>query len=215
MGVHYLPKLQRPGCLLHKLLPYAYSALLCKNAVFCSSRSWNCRKNSVWSVFEASLVGRKNPCCPVGGLKELLGRTLGNYVLTTEVLQTVLCDCESVINSRPLTYLSENSDDLVPLSPVMFLVENRNLDVADIDYRDTVNLRKRGNFEKHWAKVIWLIPGKDGKIRTVELKTRTGTMLRPIQRVYPLEVQLIETLDDPLNDCTFINPISVISSDML
>ncbi|GFT33084.1 hypothetical protein TNCV_4368061 [Trichonephila clavipes] len=27
MGVHYLPKLQRPGCLLHKLLPYAYSAL--------------------------------------------------------------------------------------------------------------------------------------------------------------------------------------------
>ncbi|GFX45972.1 hypothetical protein TNCV_2163471 [Trichonephila clavipes] len=28
MGVHYLPKLQRPGCLLHKLLPYAYSALL-------------------------------------------------------------------------------------------------------------------------------------------------------------------------------------------
>ncbi|GFU40115.1 hypothetical protein TNCV_3767801 [Trichonephila clavipes] len=27
MGVHYLPKLQRPGCLLHKLQPYAYSAL--------------------------------------------------------------------------------------------------------------------------------------------------------------------------------------------
>ncbi|GFW36900.1 uncharacterized protein TNCV_4349411 [Trichonephila clavipes] len=25
-------------------------------------------KNSLWSVFEASLVGRKNPCCPVGGL---------------------------------------------------------------------------------------------------------------------------------------------------
>ncbi|GFW26029.1 hypothetical protein TNCV_3317011 [Trichonephila clavipes] len=24
MGVHYLPKLQRPGCLLHKLLPYAH-----------------------------------------------------------------------------------------------------------------------------------------------------------------------------------------------
>ncbi|GFX13317.1 hypothetical protein TNCV_2907401 [Trichonephila clavipes] len=28
MGVHYLPKLQRPVCLLRKLLPYAYSALL-------------------------------------------------------------------------------------------------------------------------------------------------------------------------------------------
>ncbi|GFW74113.1 integrase catalytic domain-containing protein [Trichonephila clavipes] len=197
-------------------------------------------------------------------LKELLRRTLGNAILTTEELQTVLCDCESVINSRPLTYLSENSDDLVPLFPAMFLVENRNLDVPDIDYRDTVNLRKRVRYRQkllndlrhrfrkeylglliqnknkkgplsevrlgeivligddikkrmHWplAKVIWLIPGKDGKIRTVELKTRTGTMLRPIQRVYPLEVQSTETLNDPLNNCTITNPISSISSDNL
>ncbi|GFX74913.1 integrase catalytic domain-containing protein [Trichonephila clavipes] len=81
-------------------------------------------------------------------LKELLRRTLGNAILTTEELQTVLCDCESVINSRPLTYLSETSDDLVPLSPAMFLVENRNLDVPDIDYRDTVNLRKRVRYRQ-------------------------------------------------------------------
>ncbi|GFY48527.1 hypothetical protein TNIN_370101 [Trichonephila inaurata madagascariensis] len=54
----------------------------------------------------------------------------------------------------------------------------------------------------------------DGKIRTVELKTRTGTMLRPFQRVYPLEVQSTEPPDNPLNDCTFTNPISSISSDM-
>ncbi|GFY11773.1 putative RNA-directed DNA polymerase from transposon X-element [Trichonephila clavipes] len=197
-------------------------------------------------------------------LKELLRMTLGNAILTTEELQTVLCDCESVINSRPLTYLSENSEDLVPLSPAMFLVENRNLDVPDIDYRDTVNLRKRVRYRQkllndlrhrfrkeylglliqnknkkgplsevrlgeivligddikkrmHWplAKVIRLIPGKDGKIRTVELKTRTGTLLRPIQRVYPLEVQSTETPNDPLNDCTITNPISSISSDNL
>ncbi|GFX84171.1 integrase catalytic domain-containing protein [Trichonephila clavipes] len=197
-------------------------------------------------------------------LKELLRRTLGNAILTTEELQTVLCDCESVINSSPLTYLSENSDDLVPLSPAMFLVENRNLDVPDIDYRNTVNLRKRvryrqkllndlrHRFRKEYlglliqnknkkgplsevrlgeivligddikkrmhgplAKVFRLIPGKDGKIRTVELKTRTGTMLRPIQRVYPLEVQSTETPNDPLNDCTITNPISSISSDNL
>ncbi|GFY45637.1 putative RNA-directed DNA polymerase from transposon X-element [Trichonephila inaurata madagascariensis] len=69
----------------------------------------------------------------------------------------------------------------------------------------------------HWplAKVIRLLPGKDGKIRIVELKTRTGTMLRPIQRVYYLEGQSTEPPDDPLNDCTFTNPISSISSDML
>ncbi|GFT65477.1 putative RNA-directed DNA polymerase from transposon X-element [Trichonephila clavipes] len=146
----------------------------------------------------------------------------------------------------------------------MFLVENRNLDVPDIDYRDTVNLRKRVRYRQkllndlrhrfrkeylslliqnknkkgplsevrlgeivligddikkrmHWplAKVIRPIPGKDGKIRTVELKTRTGTMLRPIQQVYPFEVQSTETPNDPLNDCTITNPISSISSDNL
>ncbi|GFX01846.1 hypothetical protein TNCV_370351 [Trichonephila clavipes] len=40
-------------------------------------------------------------------------------------------------------------------------------------------------------------------------------MLRPIQRVYPLEVQSTETPNDPLNDCTITNPISSISSDNL
>ncbi|GFW68570.1 integrase catalytic domain-containing protein [Trichonephila clavipes] len=155
-------------------------------------------------------------------LKELLRRTLGDAVHTIEELQTVLCDCESVINSRTLTYLSENSDDLVPPSLAMFLVENRNLDVPDIDYRDTVNLRKRVHtLSELWLgeivlisddikkrKIIRLIPGKDGKIRTVELNTRTGTMLRPIQRIHPLEMQTTETPKDPLNDCTFTNPIS-------
>ncbi|GFX15075.1 hypothetical protein TNCV_4898421 [Trichonephila clavipes] len=69
----------------------------------------------------------------------------------------------------------------------------------------------------HWplAKVIGLISGKYGQIRTGDLKTRTGTMLQPTQRVYPLKVQSTEPPEDPLNDRTFTNPISFISSDML
>ncbi|GFS30481.1 uncharacterized protein NPIL_49611 [Nephila pilipes] len=38
------------------------------------------------------------------------------------------------------------------------------------------------------AKIIELIKGSDGKIRTVKLKTQHGTVLRPIQRIYPLEI---------------------------
>ncbi|XP_035222684.1 uncharacterized protein LOC118195468 [Stegodyphus dumicola] len=195
-------------------------------------------------------------------VKELLRRTLGNAVLTTEELYTVLCDCESIINSRPLTYVSENPDDLIPLSPAMFLIENRSLDVPDVDLCDSKGLRKRARhrqkllndlrhrFRKeylgllfqnkkdpsselrlgeivligddikkrmHWplAKVIRLIPGKDDKVRTVELKTRAGTLLRPIQRVFPLEVQLTDKPTDPINDNSFTNPISSISSDEL
>ncbi|GFT78790.1 uncharacterized protein NPIL_564031 [Nephila pilipes] len=40
--------------------------------------------------------------------------------------------------------------------------------------------------------------GRDGKIRTVELKTQYGTVLRPIQRIYPLEIYSKESVDREL-----------------
>ncbi|GFQ85554.1 hypothetical protein TNCT_444511, partial [Trichonephila clavata] len=33
-----------------------------------------------------------------------------------------------------------------------------------------------------------LFPGRDGRTRLVKLKTGKGTLLRPVQRLYPLEV---------------------------
>ncbi|GFQ98711.1 integrase catalytic domain-containing protein [Trichonephila clavata] len=38
------------------------------------------------------------------------------------------------------------------------------------------------------ARVIKLIPGKDGLVRTVKLRTQSCTLIRPMQRVFPLEV---------------------------
>ncbi|GFU32230.1 uncharacterized protein NPIL_75931 [Nephila pilipes] len=48
------------------------------------------------------------------------------------------------------------------------------------------------------AKIIELIPGRNGKIRTVKLKTQHGTVLRPIQRIYPLEIYSKESVDGEL-----------------
>ncbi|GFW67942.1 hypothetical protein TNCV_3872711 [Trichonephila clavipes] len=42
------------------------------------------------------------------------------------------------------------------------------------------------------ARIIELIPGRDGKIRTVKHKTQHGTVLRLVQRVYPLETRANE-----------------------
>jgi hypothetical protein len=39
------------------------------------------------------------------------------------------------------------------------------------------------------AVVEELAPGRDGEARLVKLKTASGVLLRPIQRVYPLELQ--------------------------
>ncbi|XP_035208130.1 uncharacterized protein LOC118182845 [Stegodyphus dumicola] len=48
------------------------------------------------------------------------------------------------------------------------------------------------------GKIITLIPGNDGVVRLVKLRTKSGEILRPIQRIYPLEVHL---QTDNIGDC--------------
>ena len=56
---------------------------------------------------------------------------------------TVLCDCEVVINSKPTTFMSDNTQDLVPLSPSMFLQEIREISVPDFDRIERQKLDKK------------------------------------------------------------------------
>ncbi|GFT83607.1 DUF5641 domain-containing protein, partial [Nephila pilipes] len=59
------------------------------------------------------------------------------------------------------------------------------------------DLRQR--FRKAYlTKIIELIPGRDGEIRTVRLKTQHGSVIRPVQRIFPLEIQAIANNDKEL-----------------
>ncbi|GIY60978.1 reverse transcriptase [Caerostris extrusa] len=68
-------------------------------------------------------------CCLVGGwweqlirsVKSLPLRILGRSLVNLEELLTILCDVEASINSHPLTYISDDSDELIPLTPSLFL----------------------------------------------------------------------------------------------
>lgn len=179
----------------------------------------------------------------IGLLKNVLRKVLGKACLDEEELATILCDAESLINSRPLTYLSEDPEDLVALSPLMFLQEIKEVGVPDLDIMDSKKLEKRfvyrtkirqdlrnrfrneylgllkdyskvrkessikegdvvligdtDNKRMNWplAKVEKTYPGKDGRVRVVQVKTRFGTFIRPIQRLYPLEVGISDTHD--------------------
>ncbi|KAG7313182.1 hypothetical protein JYU34_000276 [Plutella xylostella] len=75
-------------------------------------------------------------------VKQLLRRNLGKSTLTLVELQTVLCDVENIINSRPLTYVNE-VDGWQPLTPAHFLRTIPSGEVPDIDHIDAKSLNIR------------------------------------------------------------------------
>ena len=134
-----------------------------------------------------------------------------------------------------MTVVTEDSTDLIPLTPAMFLrglksgtfPETQQLSTdLQREYQKRQSLQKelttrfRNEYlsllvqrakershkrpqvgdvvlvgaddqrRLHWpmAKIIELIPGRDGTVRVAKVKTQHGTLLRPLQRLYPLEV---------------------------
>ncbi|UYV73046.1 hypothetical protein LAZ67_10001662, partial [Cordylochernes scorpioides] len=83
--------------------------------------------------------------CGAQTLRSLLRRLLGKRVVNYEEMVTILENCERVINARPLTYIAEDNDDLVPSTPVMFLREPRT--EGEIDLNEF-----RCNFGKSYEK---------------------------------------------------------------
>ncbi|GFT08812.1 integrase catalytic domain-containing protein [Trichonephila clavipes] len=80
---------------------------------------------SWWGGFRERLIGL---------VKRTLRKTLGKTSLNHEELYTVLRDCESLINSMPLTYVTDDVEDLEPLTPAMFLQDIREVDANEGSY---------------------------------------------------------------------------------
>lgn len=168
-------------------------------------------------------------------IKDVLKRTLGRAALTIDELQTVLCEIEAVVNSRPLVYLSEE-DQVIPLTPALFLQDLQDVYLPDVSCDDNAKLRNRIRYRREvaanlrlrfrdeylsqlkmmksksqasarlrkgdvilvsddskkrvmWplARVVEVYPGKDGVVRYAKVKTAKGFLVRPIQRLIPLE----------------------------
>ncbi|XP_021959323.1 uncharacterized protein LOC110855215 [Folsomia candida] len=172
----------------------------------------------------------------VRNVKDLLKRMLGSRRLDYDQLQSCVCSVEAVVNGRPLTYVTENGGDLVPLTPAMFLQEIKSSAFPEAELLSGDELRKksrgivvlreelRSRFRKEYlsllvqksserkledlrvgdvvlvgadgkkrldwpmAKIVEFLPGKDGKVRLARVKTLNGIGIRPLQRLYPLEV---------------------------
>ncbi|GFS71526.1 DUF5641 domain-containing protein, partial [Nephila pilipes] len=118
---------------------------------------------------------------------------------------TILCDWEQIINSRPITYVLEVNRDPAQLTPMMFLQELPSsgiFDIDSVDYkllsrREKYRQRIRDNLRNRFrTKIIDIFNGRDNVVRLAKVKTDNGIFLRPIQRLFPLEISQSE--DDPL-----------------
>ncbi|CAK1589478.1 unnamed protein product [Parnassius mnemosyne] len=97
----------------------------------------------------------------VKSIKYHLRRILGNCNLTYEELNTVLVQIEGVLNSRPLTPLSTDPDDLLPLTPGHFLIGRPITSLPSQNYEEVPSSRLsryqriqqlRQHFSRRWSK---------------------------------------------------------------
>ncbi|OXA48910.1 uncharacterized protein LOC110854898 [Folsomia candida] len=82
-------------------------------------------------------------------VKDLLRRMLGNSRVDYQQLESCICSVESVVNARPLTFVTEDPEDLIPLTPAMFLQDNQetNFPEAELLEGDMLRMKSKGMLE--------------------------------------------------------------------
>ena len=92
----------------------------------------------------------------IGIIKRILLAILPNTVkLTDEILETVFCEAESIVNSRPLTKVSDDPRDCKPLTPndLLLLRSNNAAPPGKFDKSDMYHRRWR--HVQHLANQFW------------------------------------------------------------
>lgn len=92
----------------------------------------------------------------VKSAKHHLRRVVGNNTLTFEELSTVLAQIEACLNSRPISQISSNAADPIPLTPGHFLVGEPPVLVPDHNYEEAnVGLLKRWQITQRMVQHFW------------------------------------------------------------
>ncbi|GFU64945.1 reverse transcriptase domain-containing protein [Trichonephila clavipes] len=87
--------------------------------------------------------------------KQLLIKTMKSAVLNFEELVTLVTQTEACLNSRPLTPLSNNPQDLQPLAPGHFLVGALMASFPEEVPSQKACLKKRWNLIQHLRSQFW------------------------------------------------------------
>jgi transposase InsO family protein len=116
-----------------------------------------CTKQNIEWIFNT-------PCSPHKGgvferivktIKRVLVAVLENVRLNDEILNTVLCEVESLVNSRPITKVSEDACDPEALSPNHLLILNGGPAPIPGVFHDSDRYRKRWRHVQHVVDTFW------------------------------------------------------------
>lgn len=92
----------------------------------------------------------------IRSIRKIMNATLREQSLDEEGLQTFFCECEAILNSRPITTPSNDINDLEALTPqhLLLLKTNPNLPPGVFDEHDTY-ARKRWRQVQYMSDLFW------------------------------------------------------------
>jgi len=172
----------------------------------------------------------------ISTVRKVLNSTMKDQVLNDEQLDTLFCEAESVVNSRPITPVSSDHKDNEPLTPNHLLTLRagqkgppgkfskndiygkrwRHVQhLADYFWRrwvreylpilqlrqkwlepkpnlqvnDIVLIMDENSPRRAWplARIIRVFTGRDGLVRSAQVKTRWSVLTRPVHKLCVLE----------------------------
>ena len=215
-------------------------------------QDWNC-KRIIEYFQQQEIVWKFNPPAAshwggvwerqIRSVRKVLGSLLKEQNLDDEGLYTIMCQAESIVNSRPLTAISDDPNDFTALTPNQLLtLRSEPLMPFGVFAKEDNYCRKRwrqvqyiaDQFWKRWSReylpllhqrtkwlramrdfkpgdIVLMIEdtprgcwplaritavhrGTDGHVRSVTLKTRTSSTVRPISKIC-----LLETVDSSVD----------------
>ncbi|XP_055850554.1 uncharacterized protein LOC129915115 [Episyrphus balteatus] len=92
----------------------------------------------------------------VKSVKDILKVTIWKAKITNEELYTLLTEAERIINSRPLTYISDDPIDLAPLTPESFLITcSEVIDNESTGQAIASDLRSKWKSRLQYTSFLW------------------------------------------------------------
>lgn len=167
----------------------------------------------------------------IRSLKTALYATIGDQIVTEEVLRTVLVEIEGILNSKPLGYTSSDVADLDPITPNMLLMGRLDSSLPQVVYPQSEMLSKRrwrhsqimaDHFWKHFiqnylpglqSRQKWhresgnLTPGTIVMIVDQQLP-RALWPVGQVTKVFPGEDGRVRVAEVEVKNKTYLRPIS-------